>query len=68
MTGGAAGLAGMSIWPVALGAVMASLLTLALSWWALRAIRGQTGDIAGGCQQLAEIGLYLGVLIVMGKG
>lgn len=49
---------------VACAFAFAGLMTL----WALRAIRGHTGDIAGACQQLAEIGFYLGLLMAMGKG
>jgi adenosylcobinamide-GDP ribazoletransferase len=68
IVGAAAALADVSIWPAALGAVLALLLTLTVTWWALRTIRGHTGDIAGACQQLAEIGFYLGLLIVLGRG
>jgi adenosylcobinamide-GDP ribazoletransferase len=68
LTGGAMGLADMSIRPAAAGAGLAVVLTLTVAWWALRTIRGQTGDIAGACQQLAEIGFYLGFLMVLGKG
>jgi adenosylcobinamide-GDP ribazoletransferase len=57
--GAAAALAGF-----AAALVLAALLT----WWANRAIGGQTGDIAGACQQLAEIGFYVGLLAVAGWG
>jgi adenosylcobinamide-GDP ribazoletransferase len=55
--------------PVA-GFVVAALLAAAMILWSARAIGGQTGDIAGACQQLAEIGFYMGLLIAMnwGKG
>ena len=36
---------------------------LLMTWWSLRAIGGQTGDIAGAVQQMAEIAFYAGVLI-----
>jgi adenosylcobinamide-GDP ribazoletransferase len=65
MAGAAAGLAETPIWPVALGVAIAVLLVLTVTWWAFRTIRGQTGDIAGACQQLAEIGFYLGVVAVL---
>jgi adenosylcobinamide-GDP ribazoletransferase len=63
IAGGASSLAGATIWPVALGLSIAMGLTLLVTWWARRAIGGQTGDIAGACQQLAEIGFYIGILV-----
>lgn len=53
LAGGAAGLA--------LGLAFA----LAMTGWARRAIGGQTGDIAGACQQAAEIAFYLGLLMFL---
>ena len=47
------------------GLGLASLLTIAMTWWSHRAIHGQTGDIAGACQQLAEIAFYCGLLIIV---
>jgi adenosylcobinamide-GDP ribazoletransferase len=67
IAGAAAGLAGIAIWPVAMGVGCGIAFTLLVVWWSLRTIRGQTGDIAGACQQLAEIGFYLGLLVVLGK-
>jgi adenosylcobinamide-GDP ribazoletransferase len=57
--------AGLPVTGVAMGAVFAAILALAMTDWARRAIGGQTGDIAGACQQLAEMGIYVGMLIVM---
>lgn len=59
---------GLPLWAVALGAAVAAVFTLSMTWWSLRAIHGQTGDIAGACQQLAEIGFYLGIMIGLGRG
>jgi adenosylcobinamide-GDP ribazoletransferase len=42
------------------GLALAGLLVTLLARLALRLIGGQTGDIAGAAQQLAEIGVYLG--------
>jgi adenosylcobinamide-GDP ribazoletransferase len=67
VAGAASGIADVSIWPVAVGACLGALLTLAMTYWSFRAIQGQTGDIAGACQQLAEIGFYLGILIILGR-
>jgi adenosylcobinamide-GDP ribazoletransferase len=48
------------------GAIFLACLPVALlSWWALRTIHGQTGDIAGAAQQLAEIAFYTGLLIAL---
>jgi adenosylcobinamide-GDP ribazoletransferase len=46
-----------------LGAILGLALAAVMTLWAWRAIKGQTGDIAGACQQLAEIAFYLGVLV-----
>jgi adenosylcobinamide-GDP ribazoletransferase len=46
---------------VVLGLALASLLVTLLAGLARRLIGGQTGDIAGAAQQLAEIGVYLGL-------
>jgi adenosylcobinamide-GDP ribazoletransferase len=58
----AAGAAGLQA-AVGLGVALAFAGTM--TFWALRAIHGHTGDIAGACQQLAEIGFYLGMLAVL---
>jgi adenosylcobinamide-GDP ribazoletransferase len=49
----------------AAGMAVGLCLALAMTLWAVRSIGGHTGDIAGACQQLAEIGFYLGVLAVV---
>ena len=46
-----------------LGVVLAMGVALLMTWWSLRAIGGQTGDIAGAVQQMAEIAFYAGLLI-----
>jgi len=46
-----------------LGLILGVGLTLILTRWSWRAIQGQTGDIVGACQQLAEIAFYVGLLI-----
>jgi adenosylcobinamide-GDP ribazoletransferase len=46
---------------LAAGLALAGLLVTLLARLALRLIGGQTGDIAGAAQQLAEIGVYLGL-------
>jgi adenosylcobinamide-GDP ribazoletransferase len=46
-----------------LGIVLAMGMALLMTGWSLRAIGGQTGDIAGAVQQIAEIAFYAGVLI-----
>ena len=51
-----------------LGLILGAGLALILTRWAWRAIHGQTGDIAGACQQLAEIAFYVGLLIVSSHG
>jgi adenosylcobinamide-GDP ribazoletransferase len=46
-----------------LGIVLALGIASLMTWWSLKAIGGQTGDIAGAVQQMAEIAFYAGVLI-----
>ncbi|MGL4243183.1 MAG: adenosylcobinamide-GDP ribazoletransferase, partial [Beijerinckiaceae bacterium] len=53
---------------VAAAILIACALTSLISYWSLRAIGGQTGDVAGACQQLAEIGFYMGLVVVMNRG
>jgi adenosylcobinamide-GDP ribazoletransferase len=48
-----------------LGLMLGAVVALLMSQWAWRTIRGQTGDIVGACQQLAEIAFYVGLLIVL---
>jgi adenosylcobinamide-GDP ribazoletransferase len=57
--------AGLPVGGVSAGLVCAVILAIAMTDWARRAIGGQTGDIAGACQQLAEMGIYVGMLIVL---
>jgi adenosylcobinamide-GDP ribazoletransferase len=68
LTGALVAAAGATGLEAAAGAAMALVFAGLMTWWALRAIHGHTGDIAGACQQLAEIGFYLGLLMVLGKG
>jgi adenosylcobinamide-GDP ribazoletransferase len=53
---------------ILLGLLLGAGLALAITGWAWRAIRGQTGDIAGACQQIAEIAFYVGLLIFFSNG
>jgi adenosylcobinamide-GDP ribazoletransferase len=46
-----------------IGIALATAVTGLMCWWALRTIHGQTGDIAGSCQQLAEIAFLTGILM-----
>jgi adenosylcobinamide-GDP ribazoletransferase len=61
---GAAG-AMLELSPVdtALACLVSAVPAGLMSWWSLRAIRGQTGDIAGATQQLSEIAFGVGLLI-----
>jgi adenosylcobinamide-GDP ribazoletransferase len=52
----------------ALGVAFAMAFAGAMTFWALRTIHGHTGDVAGACQQLAEIGFYLGLLMMLNGG
>jgi adenosylcobinamide-GDP ribazoletransferase len=58
--------AGAAYLEAAVGVACALAFVGLMTWWTLRAIHGHTGDIAGACQQLAEIGFYLGLLTVLG--
>ena len=52
----------LGAWP-ALAAVLGAALGAALIWaWAHRRLGGITGDVLGACQQMAELGVVLGVL------
>jgi adenosylcobinamide-GDP ribazoletransferase len=68
LTGAMTAAAGGGFLPTAAGVAVAVAFTCAMSWWALRALHGHTGDIAGACQQLAEIGFYVGFLTMIGQG
>ncbi|MCH2164271.1 MAG: adenosylcobinamide-GDP ribazoletransferase [Marinovum sp.] len=49
-------------WSLLLGLLIASLAVLWLSWRAQNKLGGYTGDILGASQQLAELGIYLGLI------
>jgi adenosylcobinamide-GDP ribazoletransferase len=51
---------------LALAFVLAALATLGLARLARRLIGGQTGDIVGAAQQIAEIAVYLGFALALG--
>ncbi len=59
------GIAGLSISGVVLGLALALALSAAMTLWSRQAIKGQTGDIAGACQQFSEIAFCLGLLITV---
>jgi adenosylcobinamide-GDP ribazoletransferase len=63
ITGGLIALTNVPLWGAAIGIGLGMLLTAAMTVWSLKAIHGQTGDIAGACQQLSEIAFYIGLLI-----
>ncbi len=58
-------MAGMPLGGVGLGLGLALVAASILTRWSARAIGGQTGDVAGACQQLAEIAFYVGMLMVL---
>jgi adenosylcobinamide-GDP ribazoletransferase len=61
-------IAGAGLAAPAAGALAGLGLAGLMTVWAWRTIGGHTGDIAGACQQLAEIGFYAGMLALLGKG
>lgn len=63
IVGAASEVAGWSLLGTGLACLLALLATGLISFWALRSIGGQTGDIAGAAQQLAEIAFLMGLLI-----
>jgi adenosylcobinamide-GDP ribazoletransferase len=63
ITGGLTGLADVPLWGAAIGAGLGLALTAAMTFWSMKAIQGQTGDIAGACQQLSEIAFFTGLII-----
>jgi adenosylcobinamide-GDP ribazoletransferase len=65
ITGGLMGLADVPLWGAAIGIGLGLALTAAMTLWSLKAIHGQTGDIAGACQQFSEIAFYLGLIITI---
>lgn len=62
----AALLGGLPLAGLALGLLLAAAASLWLMRFARRLIGGQTGDILGAAQQLAEIALYCGFVFVLG--
>jgi adenosylcobinamide-GDP ribazoletransferase len=65
ITGGLIGLTELPLWGAAIGTGLGLALTAAMTFWSLKAIHGQTGDVAGACQQFSEIAFYLGLLITI---
>jgi len=51
-----------------LGLLLANLAASGLARLSRRLIGGQTGDILGAAQQIAEIAIYLGFALVLGSG
>jgi adenosylcobinamide-GDP ribazoletransferase len=66
------GAAGLALWRHAIGLcfgmVLATYASRALGRLSRRLIGGQTGDIVGASQQIAEISVYLGVALTLGIG
>ncbi len=58
--------AGTPVTGVFSGLALALAVTGLLTRWSARSIGGQTGDVAGACQQLSEIAIYVGMLMVLG--
>ncbi len=56
---------GLTLAGAALGVALGSAAVTALAALSRRLIGGQTGDIAGAAQQLAEIAIYAGVAIAV---
>jgi adenosylcobinamide-GDP ribazoletransferase len=52
-------------WGVVLGFGLAAGVALGMTRLSARLIGGQTGDVAGAAQQLAEIAVLLGLLIAL---
>lgn len=63
-----AAVAGLSPLRAALGVGLGLAAAGVMTAWARRAIGGQTGDLAGTCQQLAEIAFYVSLLILSSDG
>ena len=61
LAGAIALVCGLPLWGVVAGLVLGNLAVSVLAGLARRLIGGQTGDIAGAAQQLAEIGIYIGL-------
>ena len=61
MAVGAAVGAGLPMAGVMMGLSISALISIGVAALARRLIGGPTGDIAGAVQQLAEIGVYLGL-------
>jgi adenosylcobinamide-GDP ribazoletransferase len=65
ITGGIAIITGLSILAISGAIILALFPVLLVSWWSAKAIHGQTGDIAGASQQVAEIAFYIGLLVAL---
>jgi adenosylcobinamide-GDP ribazoletransferase len=59
------GFAALHIAGLIFGCGFALTMTLLVTFWAKKAIGGQTGDIAGACQQVAEGAFYVGFLMMI---
>ena len=59
---------GLPLAGLVLGLLLASLAVSGLARLARRLIGGQTGDILGAAQQIAEIAIYLGFALMLGGG
>lgn len=59
---------GLPLAGLVLGLVLANLMASGLARLGKRLIGGQTGDILGAAQQLAEIAIYLGFAFALGLG
>jgi len=57
---------GLPLAGLALGLLLANLMASSLARLSRRLIGGQTGDILGAAQQLAEIAIYLGFALALG--
>ncbi|MBX9907363.1 MAG: adenosylcobinamide-GDP ribazoletransferase [Beijerinckiaceae bacterium] len=55
----------MSMWGLAIGSQLTALAVIRLGRLAERLIGGQTGDIVGAAQQIAEIAVYLGFALAL---
>lgn len=65
---GLGALAGLPVTGLTLGFAFGHAAALGVSRLARRLIGGQTGDIVGAVQQCTEIGVYLGLAMVLGGG
>jgi adenosylcobinamide-GDP ribazoletransferase len=63
-----AGLTRLPLTGLVLGGLLAALACAGLARLSRRLIGGQTGDILGAAQQIAEIAIYLGFALMLGRG